>query len=184
MSDLEWRSAIELRATGAGHLIGYASVYNSPSQDLGGFIEIVRAGAFDRSLADPAAITAIADHDRRSLLGRVGAGTLTLASDTRGLHFDVSLPDTTVGRDLAVLVQRGDIGGASFGFMTPKGGDRWDFSSQPARRELLDVRLHHIAITASPAYSETSVAKRALAERERSPLAINLARRYLMTLGG
>ena len=178
---LEVRSAIELRASGAGRLEGYAAVFGKPSQDLGGFTESVRRGAFTRSLASPAGILALYDHDSRSILGRVGAGTLRLAEDTRGLHFEIDLPQTSIGGDLAVLVQRGDVAGASFAFTTPKGGDHWSLRDGNPHRELLDVNLHEITVTANPAYLDTEVAKRHLFTY-RTPTRLQLAQHYMETV--
>jgi Escherichia/Staphylococcus phage prohead protease len=178
---LEVRSATELRASSAGRLEGYAAVFGKPSQDLGGFTESVRPGAFTRSLASPAGILALYDHDTRSILGRVGAGTLRLMEDTRGLQFEIDLPDTTVGKDLSVLIQRGDIAGASFAFTTPKGGDHWSLRDGDPHRELLDVDLREITVTANPAYLDTEVAKRHLFSY-RTPTRLQLAQYYLETV--
>lgn len=184
MSDaLEWRAVAELRAASPGRLQGYAAVFDSPSQNLGGWVEVVRPGAFTRSLERPDAISALYDHDRRALLGRVGAGTLQLSADRRGLAFDIALPETSIGKDLAVLVGRGDVAGASFAFTVPKGGDRWDFAAPVAKRELVDVDLREITVTASPAYTETTVALRNMAAaRQGRVWRLDLARRYLATL--
>lgn len=92
----------------------------------------------------------------------MSAGTLRLKEDFKGLAFEVDLPDTSIGRDLAVLVQRGDVTGASFGFITPSGGDRWQRRDDKPLRELLSVDLHEITITSAPAYADTSVALRSL----------------------
>lgn len=161
----ERRAAIELRAEPGEKpkLVGYAAVFDSPSRDLGGFVEYVRRGAFRRSLAAGADVLALVAHDPRLVLGRSGAGTLKLAEDARGLRFEVEIPPTTAARDLLVSIERGDIGGASFAFHTPKGGDRWTFGkSGPATRELLDVDLRDVTVTAAPAYPDTSVALRSL----------------------
>ena len=178
---LEVRSAVELRATGAGRLEGYAAVFGASSQDLGGFTESIRPGAFKRSLASPAAILALYDHDSRSILGRVGAGTLRLMEDTRGLQFEIDLPKTTIASDLSVLVQRGDVAGASFSFTTPKGGDHWSLRHDKPHRELIDVNLHEITVTASPAYLDTEVAKRSMFAY-RLPTRLQLAQRYMETV--
>lgn len=178
---LEVRAAVELRATSAGKLEGYAAVFNSSSQDLGGFTESVRPGAFKRSLASPAGILALYDHDTRSILGRCGAGTLRLAEDSRGLHFEVDLPKTSIGSDLAVLVQRGDVAGASFAFTTPKGGDYWSLRDGDPHRELVDVNLQEITVTANPAYLDTEVAKRHLFSYQ-TPIRLQLAQRYMETV--
>ena len=67
-------------------------------------------------------------------------------------------------RDLLVSVQRGDVKGASFAFSTPAGGDRWSMRGNTVLRELLDVDLHEVTITANPAYTDTTVAMRSLRE--------------------
>jgi len=162
---MERRCAVELRAAGdirSPRLAGYAAVFNSESRDLGGFTEKIAPGAFARTLqsnsVDPLALV---QHVPHLVLGRRSAGTLKLAEDGKGLSFEVVLPETTTARDLMVSVSRGDIRGASFAFSVPKGGDRWDVQGGRAVRTLLDVDLHEITITPTPAYQDTSVAVRA-----------------------
>lgn len=158
---LEKRAAREeLRVSTSGKLVGYAAVFNHESKDLGNFTESIRPGAFSRSLQSPNDIMALYDHDGSSVLGRVGAGTLVLNEDERGLYFEIDLPPTSVGNDLGVLVERGDVHGASFAFTVPDGGESWrDLNGKP-HRELLDVKLHEITITSNPAYADTEVSKR------------------------
>lgn len=153
---LELRHFNELRANGT-HVRGYAAVFDSPT-DLGEFREVVRKGAFRQSL-ESANIRALYDHDSKALLGTTRSGTLTLREDDRGLAFELALPDTTHGRDVAELVRRGDIAGCSFGFRTKK--DNW-VTGDKFTRELLDVELAEITLTANPAYPETTVALRSL----------------------
>ncbi|MCB1510054.1 MAG: HK97 family phage prohead protease [Hyphomicrobiaceae bacterium] len=184
---MERRTALEVRAAGKGseprRLIGYASVFNSPSEDLGGFIEIVKPGAFKRSLesnlTDPLALV---HHMPHLVLGRRSAGTLRLAEDDKGLAFEIDLPDTQTARDLAVSVERGDIRGASFAFNVAEDGDRWEVKGDLAIRELLDVTLHEVTITATPAYPDTEVARRALDTVIRPRPRLALARRFMDTL--
>ncbi len=181
MHTRETRAAAEVRASGM-QLTGYAAVFDSPSDDLGGFIEYVRRGAFRRSLegnrADPLALI---HHMPHMVLGRRSAGTLRLAEDTHGLHFEIDLPNTTTARDLAVSVERGDVKGASFAFAVAKDGDRWSTDSGKAVRELLEVDLFEITITPVPAYPDTEVARRALATCKPSPRVV-AARRWLEAL--
>ena len=177
---MERRAAFELRAVTGDkpRLIGYAAVFGKASRDLGGFVEFVRPGAFKRSLAAGADVVALVAHDPRLILGRSLAGTLALAEDGKGLAFDVSLPPTSAARDLLVSVERGDVAGASFAFTTPKGGDRWTFVKDgPATRELLDVNLLDVTVTAMPAYPDTSVALRSLGTA-RPPMAAAWSRYY------
>jgi HK97 family phage prohead protease len=159
-SDLEVRSTAGVVSPSPGKLSGYAAVFDSPT-DLGEFEETVRPGAFTRALAERgASILALYDHEHRSVLGRTGAGTLRLREDSRGLAFDLDLPDTSLGRDLAVLVQRGDVAGCSFAFRCYPEGDAWGARHARVTRELRAVELHEITITPTPAYSDTTVALR------------------------
>lgn len=158
---LEIRAGTGLALPKPGKLAGYAAVFDSPA-DLGPFVEVVRPGAFARSLRQPGAVLALYDHERRSVLGRVSAGTLRLQEDAKGLAFELDLPDTSVGRDLAVLVQRGDVAGCSFGFVTPDKGDAWTTRGDKLMRELRDVTLHEITVTPTPAYPDTEVAMRSM----------------------
>ena len=188
MTTFERRVAIELRAGGdakSPRLVGHAAVFNSPSQDLGGFTEIIKPGAFARSLASASHDQlALVQHMPQLVLGRRSAGTLRLSEDQRGLAFEIDVPETSAARDLLVSVQRGDIRGASFAFSTPKNGDRWEVRGGEVVRELLDVNLHEVTITAQPAYVDTSVALRSL-EKFQQParrLAVNALRRFLETV--
>jgi uncharacterized protein len=149
---------------------GYAVVYNSPSEVLvengRRFIEIIKPGALTRALADAKDIRALVNHDRQKLLGRTSSGTLKLREDTRGLAFELELPDTTDARDLKAQMERGDITGASFRFAVPKGGDSWSRDTTGTARELRHVnqisRLEEISIVDTPAYPEASAALRSL----------------------
>jgi hypothetical protein len=137
-------------------LEGYAAVFGAETR-VADFVETIRAGAFAATLASGADVLALIDHNPSHVLGRTRSGTLRLSEDTRGLHFDVTLPDTQAARDVLALAERGDIGGASFGFRVPKSGDAWSGN----RRELRAVDLHEISIVQSwPAYSNTTVEAR------------------------
>lgn len=177
---LEIRAAQGLRVSAPGQLSGFAARYGCASQDLGGFTEEIKPGAFARSLIQPDNIMALLEHDRQKVLGRVGANTLTLNDSAEGVRFLIDLPDTTYARDLAELVTRQDVAGASFAFSVPIGGDNWTERDGKPHRELLDVDLHEITITGSPAYLDTSVAKRAMQAHNR-PARLAIALRFMET---
>jgi HK97 family phage prohead protease len=183
---MERRFSLELRAEGsrrAPRLAGYAAVFNSPSQDLGGFVETVRPGAFTRTLASDRDQLALVQHMPQLVLGRRSAGTLRLSEDGQGLAFDIDVPDTTAARDLMVSVERGDVKGASFAFSVPAGGDRWEQRGDQVFRELLDVDLHEITVTALPAYLDTIVARRSFERFRLAPAPrLSAVRRYLETV--
>lgn len=157
---LEVRSTGELRSNGK-KLHGYAAIFNSET-DLGGFVEVIRNGAFRKSLESASNVRALYHHQDNALLGTTRGGTLRLKEDAHGLAFELALPDTTHGRDLAVLVDRGDVAGCSFGFRVADGGDRWEQRGNQLVRELLNVELHEITLTHDPAYQDTTVALRSM----------------------
>jgi HK97 family phage prohead protease len=151
----------ELRAGQAGDgmsFSGYAAVFNSDSEPLP-FIERIAPGAFAKSLKSRNNIRMYMNHDSSMLLGTTRSKTVRLAEDTKGLFVDADLPDTSVGRDLSVLMQRGDVDSMSFGFTVPQGGDRW--SDDGSRRELRQIRLFEVSVvTGFPAYAATSASVR------------------------
>ena len=157
--ELEIRSGSGLQAS-QGKLTGYAAVFNKPSHDLGGFREVIKPGAFKRTLADSAHVVALNNHNADQVLGRVGSGTLRLEEDDTGLRFELDLPDTSYARDLSALVQRGDVAGCSFAFAARPGGELWEETNGETIRTLTSLDLGEITITAQPAYPDTSVAKR------------------------
>lgn len=153
----------ELRAgpTGDGmSFTGYAAVFNSDSEPLP-FIERIAPGAFRKSLKGRNTIKMYMNHDSSMLLASTRSKTLRLEEDSRGLLVNADLPDTTVGRDLSVLMKRGDVDSMSFGFSVPAGGDKW--SDDGMTRELRNVRLHEVSVvTGFPAYKATSATVRSL----------------------
>lgn len=171
-ADLEIRTrsdAVTFRAASdgsgsAGTLAGYAAVYNRLSQNLGGFVEQVDPGAFTQSLADGVPVLARYNHDDNYLLGTSEAETLRVWSDNTGLPYEVDLPDTGAGRDIAVLSGRGDVRYSSFAFRTIS--DSWSVTEQGfPLRTLLAVQLVDVAPVNNPAYRDTSVGMRSLATR-------------------
>ncbi len=145
-------------------ITGYAAVFDSESNDLGGFIEIIRRGAFDETLAENPDVAARVQHMGGLMtIGRTTNGTLKLKADKKGLHYEVDPANTSAGRDILELIRRGDINKSSFAFsLRGQTGARWNFEANPPRRELLSVNLHDVAPVDGPAYNDTSVAVRSM----------------------
>ena len=149
----------ELRDAESGEgltAVGYAAVFDQPIS-IGGFTESVGRSAFDKTLQE-SDVLGLFNHEVGQLLGRSSAGTLRLSKDDRGLAYELDLPDTTLGRDVAVLLQRGDLKGSSFGFRTIK--DSWSGT----HRSLREVALRDVGPVTMPAYPDSSVALRSLAQ--------------------
>lgn len=140
---------------GVQAIVGHAAVFNSWSEDLGGFREQVAPGAFNKTLQE-ADVRALFNHDPNYVLGRVKAETLELAEDETGLAIRAVPPDTQWARDLAVSLERGDIDQMSFGFQVIK--DEWEGQD----RTLLEVRLFDVSVVTFAAYPDTEAHLRSL----------------------
>jgi len=149
---------IETRALGSTMLeermvSGYAAVFNQESEDLGGFIEIIKPGAFRDVLDND--VRALWNHDQNYLLARTTSGTLKIAEDARGLYYEFDAPHTTYGNDLLELLRRGDVTQSSFGFTIKK--DEWISRNGITYRYIHSVaRLFDVSPVTYPAYPSTT----------------------------
>lgn len=146
----------EIRASGEGEqpkIDGYAAVFNSLSEDLGGFYERIASGAFTNTLKTED-VRGLFNHDPNYVLGRIKSETLSLSEDDTGLAFVMDPPDTSWARDLLISIRRGDIDQMSFGFRTVK--DRWEQVGDQVIRTLLEVKLYDVSPVTFPAYPQTS----------------------------
>lgn len=152
----------EVKPGTIGTLVGYAAVFDSESQDFGGWREVIRKGSFTRSLKDLPDVRALFQHDPGDVLGRVGAKTLTLREDDHGLYIEIDLIDTQDNKDVLANVRAGNIDAMSFG-MVPKLSS-WDIDTDGKRgydlRILEDIDLYEVSVVTWPAYEETEVATR------------------------
>jgi HK97 family phage prohead protease len=137
---------------------GYASVFNSSSEDLGGFREFVAPGAFKRSLQARNEIKLLWNHDTNEPLASVRGGSLQLVEDNHGLKVTAKLPNTTRGRDVAELLRSKVIDSMSFGFNVIK--DSW--SNNGSVRTLESVRLSEVSVVTFPAYTATTATVRSM----------------------
>lgn len=167
MKDLERRAfpvKVEIRSDDKGppRLTGYAAVFNTLSEDLGGFREKIKPGAFANSIKT-LDIRALWNHNPDFVLGRNKSGTLTLAEDEKGLSIEIIPPETTWAKDLLESIRRGDVDQMSFGFSTVK--DEWDESDpKDIIRTLIEVKLFDVSPVTYPAYEATTVGVRSAKE--------------------
>jgi HK97 family phage prohead protease len=162
------KTGTEVRVSGDGKTLqGYAAVFNRRSTDNSlGFREVCHQGMFARAIRTQADVKCLRDHDSSMLLGRTKSGTLRLAEDTRGLHFECDLPNTSDGRDVQELCTRGDLDEMSFGFVAQKqdweDGVDEETGQSCAIRHLRDVDLIDVSPVTYPAYPGTSAQVRSL----------------------
>lgn len=168
MTEIELRpflDGIEVRAVedeGGKRLVlsGTAIRYGARSKDLGGFRERVMPGAATEVL-QKAEVEAREEHLAHRYLGRTGNATLRLSDTKESLRYEVDLPDTAVGREVAALAQRGDYKGSSFGFRA--GAATWtkDEDGTPLRTITAFNVVRDVGPTVRPAY-DASTAEAAL----------------------
>jgi uncharacterized protein len=165
--------ATEIRAITAegGQLrkiVGRPAVFNALSEDLGGFREIIKPGAFKKTLSERN-VKSLWNHDSNYVLGSVKSGTLSVREDEEGLFFEATPPDATWARDMMVSIDRGDVDQMSFGFRTIN--DEWAFQTIDGEeiliRMLLECELYEVSPVTFPAYPDTSVGLRSVSLRDR-----------------
>lgn len=154
----------ELRAitddNGLRHIVGYAAVFNTLSEDLGWFREKIQPGAFAESITKDD-IRALWNHDSNFVMGRNKAKTLSLKEDERGLKIDILPSEAQWMKDLMMSMDRGDVDQMSFGFRTLI--DQWETTDKKDEiRTLIKVQLFDVSAVTFPAYPDTTVGLRSL----------------------
>ena len=158
---------VELRVSGDKpvHIVGYGARFNKDSVDMG-FIETIKPGAFKNALK-VSDVRGLKNHDPNLVLGRVDAGTMSLLENTRGLKYDIAVPDTSTGRDTAEEIRRGDITGSSFSFTIAEDGDEWTEKDGQYFRTITEfAQVFDVGPVTFPAYPDTSAASRAMTDAD------------------
>lgn len=157
---------VEIRkdGSGSGVVSGYAAIFNEETViggSMWGFREVIAPGAFTNAVKNDD-VRALFNHDANILLGRTASGTLKLVQDKKGLRYEADLPDTQAAQDVRKLIERGDVTGSSFAFVTEE--DEWD--ETPIKKGELPIRtirkvsLYDVSPVTYPAYEATSVSAR------------------------
>ena len=150
---IEFRSAHGTEGS-VGTIIGYAALFDSPSEDLGGFTEFIAPGAFDDVLSSKPDVRGLSNHDSNRLLGRTSAGTMRLSQDDKGLRYEIDVADTVPGRDTVTSTKRGDTTGSSFSFTVKS--NEWKTVDGAQQRTITAIdELFDVGPVTFPAYTAT-----------------------------
>ena len=150
--------------------VGNAAVYNVESKFGltaksidGPFKEILEEGCFSKSLATNRNIIALSNHvsEPSTLLGTTQAGTLRLNDTSASLEFEIDIPDTTEGKDLSVLIARGDIKGVSLGMFVIE-DEVYVGEDGLQTRKIEEAILTEISLVINPAYTQPNVEVRSI----------------------
>jgi uncharacterized protein len=161
---------IELRKDKNGDVIGvkgHAAVWDKRAwigPPKWGFSEQFQRGAFEESVNGGADVRYLFNHNADAVLARTKSGTLRLGDDSTGLTVDGDLAPTTTGRDLAILLDRGDVDQMSVGMQVME--DRWeevegDDGQLYELRTIIRAKLFDVSAVTYPAYEETDAGLRA-----------------------
>ncbi len=162
----ELRMEQELREDGSTqrYISGYAVVFEQYSRSFyDEWVEIISRNAFANT--DMSDVVMVVDHSHNAgdvlARSRNGKGTLEITVDEVGVKFRFAVPDTTVGRDIAQLIERGDISECSFGFWVK--ADEWRYNvnfggKMVKERRILEVKkLADLSIVLRGSYPSTSL---------------------------
>jgi len=159
----------ETKEDGQEVVVGYGSIFNSRSENLGGFYEYISPAAISEETIAKSDVRALINHDQNLILARSTTGTLNLTVDEKGLKYEFEIPQTSYGKDLAINMQNGNLNQSSFAFTVASNGDEWstDEDGNDIRTITSIDRLYDVAVVTYPAYSQADsdlvVAQRGLA---------------------
>jgi HK97 family phage prohead protease len=159
---------VEKRGNEGEKIRGHAAVFDKWSEDLGGFREQIKPGAFTKALK-ASDVKALWNHDSNIVLGRTKSGTLKLEEDDKGLSVEITPPSWANG--YMETIKRGDVSEMSFAFIVGK--DEWNDDGNQRTITEYDELLDVSPVT-YPAYPQTSVKIRSLIEKVGEERAINL----------
>jgi HK97 family phage prohead protease len=141
-------------------VVGYGSIFNSRSENLGGFYEYIAPEAITSDTIVASDVRALINHDPNLILARSknGDGNLKLSVDETGLRYEFNIPETSYGKDLAINLKNGNISQSSFAFTIAKDGDNWttDAEGRDIRTITKIDRLYDISSVTYPAYNDAS----------------------------
>ena len=143
---------------------GYALVFNSESNDLGGFTEKLDRNCLDGVLEKSDVLCLLNHNEDKGVLARwnKGNGSLTLEVDDTGLKYRFEAPKTALGEELLEGLRRGDITTSSFAFIVDT--DNWEKRSDGSYlRTIKSIKeLFDVSPVYKAAYNATSVNTRGL----------------------
>jgi len=165
MREIRSNEGVEFRLVPASRKIeGYALLFNTESQDLGGFTEVIAPTALNGVL-EVSDVLALYNHEENNVLARStnGKGTLSLNVDTKGLKYTFSAPITPLGEEVYNAIERGDLRNSSFAFTVSENGQTWTKNGESFIRTITQFdKIYDVSPVYRPAYLDTTVAARSL----------------------
>lgn len=129
----------EIKAAGDGAwaVSGYVSTYDL---DLGG--DIIKPGAFTKTLQSGHRVKFLYSHDRAQVLGTASS----LREDEKGLFGEFRISRTRLGEDIHTLLKDGAIDSFSIGYLP----DDYEVDKKTGVRTLTDISLLECSLVSLP----------------------------------
>lgn len=167
---------VETRDDGAPMAIrGLGIVFDSFSQDLGGFIEQMDRGSVRKALSRGSDVVISVNHDYNNILGRTSANTAEVREVPKGVTYRAVVnEDDPSALAWAARIARGDVRGSSFTFTVAR--DKWEEREDGSIvRTVLEVgELFEMGPVVSPAYLQTdSFVGRELPAQAEAPVEVD-----------
>lgn len=173
---VEIREAVDASTT-SRQVVG-SILYNVMSNVLydeygNAFREVIMPGFFDGCLNQDT--VANFNHQNNLIVARTTANSeckLLLSTNTAGLNYEFSAPNSTAGEDMLENIRKELVQGSSFRFIVGPDGDRWEWSEENGYvRYLLPngcARLLDVCPVVFPAYSDSDASLRTVEIRSLS----------------
>ena len=146
--DVEFRQGDD----GLGVVVGTVIRYGDVAQ-IGGFTEEFKAGAFG-DFRNPK-VKANRMHQRTQMLARLG-NRLEIDDTDERMKYELSLPDTTAGRDTATELAEGLLTGSSLEFRAIEE----TFNEDTQHRVISKAQLFGFGVVDEPAYPDSGATMR------------------------
>lgn len=133
------------RKAGPVRFAGYAAIFNR----LDGGGDVIRPGAFTRSLQEARHRPLLWQHKTGQVIGRIES----LHEDGRGLRVIASFGGSGEARSIAGLVRQRRLDGLSFGYRVRRATRHDEY------RELLDLDLIEVSVVSRPMQGKARIHK-------------------------
>ena len=138
---------------------GYAAVFGNEDS----YNDIIVAGAFTKTIAgkEGKRIKLCLQHDMEDIVGKI----VELKEDEKGLWFKAKISNTTMGKDLSILIEDDAINEISIGYQSIV----WEVDEVRNVRLLKEVKLYEISFVSRAANQLATIQATEIKEEKQTP---------------
>ena len=138
---------------------GYAAVFGNEDS----YNDIIVAGAFTKTIAgkEGKRIKLCLQHDMEDIVGKI----VEMKENEKGLWFKAKISNTTMGKDLAILIEDDAINEISIGYQSVV----WEVDEVRNVRLLKEVKLYEISFVSRAANPQAIIQATEIKEEKQDP---------------